>query len=107
VEEFRPRPRQPARYTPLDDDEEDPLRVPTHASVVESRRLAEANGVEGREVVLDVRRAGQRWRFVIRLYREGAGPVYVVRAYTQSRRFPPVRAELLQVLDSFRITPGR
>jgi hypothetical protein len=107
VDEFRPRPRQPVRWNVEDDEEDDPVRIHARAEVVESKRLPEANGAEGREVVLDVKRAGQRWRFVIRLYRRGFGPAYIVRAYTQARRFPQVKGELLQALDSFRILPGR
>jgi DNA-directed RNA polymerase subunit RPC12/RpoP len=109
MDEFQPRPRQPFRQRfPIDDEDDDvPAAVPTRAKVLESKRLPEVNGVEGREVVLDVRRAGQPWRFVIRLYRPRFGPVYVVRAYAQSRRFLQVESELRQALDSFRILPGR
>jgi hypothetical protein len=107
VDEFQPHLRRAVRKGLFDDDDDEPLAVRTSATVVESKRLPDANGVEGREVIVDVHRAGQRWRFVIRLYRQGFGPVYVVRAYTQTRRFPTVKAELLQALDSFRILPGR
>jgi hypothetical protein len=109
VDEFRPHHRQPAQFKGFlnDDDDDDPLPLHTRAEIVEVKRLPEANGVEGREVVLNVRRAGQRWHFVIRLLRQGGGSVYVVRAYTQTRRFAQMKGELLQALDSFRIQPGR
>jgi hypothetical protein len=103
LSELQPRPRQPMRFPAEDDDEDDPLRLATRADLKGSRRLATADGVEGREMTVDVRRAGERWRFIIRLYRKGNGPVYVVRAYTQSRRLSLVERELTQALDSFRL----
>jgi hypothetical protein len=101
--EFQPKPRQPFRFPAEDDDEDDVLRTHTRAELKGSRRLPTADGVEGREMTVDVRRAGQHWRFIIRLYRKGNGPVYVVRAYTQARRLSLVERELNQALDSFRI----
>jgi hypothetical protein len=109
VDEFQPRTRPAFRQRfPLDDDDDgEPIAVPTRAKVLENKRLAEANGAEGREVVLDVTCAGGHWRFVIRLYRRDPGTVYIVRAYTQTRRFRQVENELRQALDTFRILPGR
>lgn len=91
--------RQPAA-NPFEDDD---FLPPTRAQLQSSRNLASNNGVEGREMEVDVRCAGQSWHFVIRLYRKGTGPIYVVRAYARKRRFAPVRGELEQALDSFRI----
>ncbi len=52
---------------------------------------------------VSVRCAGQSWQFVIRLYRRGNGPIYVVRAYTHKRRYTQNKGELERGLDSFRI----
>jgi hypothetical protein len=103
--EFNPQ-RQvpPGRPHRFDDDEDIPLNM--RAKLLESRRLEETDR-EGLETVLDVRVFGQQWRFLIRLYRKGNGPVYVVRAYTQARHFAAREAELRQALDSFRILGGR
>jgi hypothetical protein len=113
LDDFQPRPRVPPGRRPFpanpdDDDEDDnPFRPPVRASLRESRELPQADGVQGREMVVDVQSAGQAWRFLVRLYRRGGGPVYVVRAYTQARRYDRVEHELRQALDSFRILPGR
>jgi hypothetical protein len=87
-----------------DNDEDFPL--PVRAKVVESHRLEEA-GREGREMILDVRVFGQSWRFLVRLYRQANGPIFIVRAYTQARRFAAHEDELRQALDSFRILGRR
>jgi hypothetical protein len=97
--------RQPAPN--LFDDEDEGFRRVVRAQLRGSRRLAAENGVEGRELTIDTRCAGQPWRFLIRLYRRGDGPVYVVRAYAQRRRFDLVADELNRALDSFRVLPGR
>lgn len=86
---------------PFEDDGD--VQLPTSAQLQSSRRLDGNNGIEGREMEVDVRCIGQSWRFVIRLYRKGNGPIYVVRAYVPKRRFAPMRSELEQALDSFRI----
>ncbi len=76
-------------------------------TVRENRRLAEANGIQAGEMVLDVQRLGQRWTYIVRVYRQGRrGPVYVVRAYARAREFPRVEEDLRRGLDSFRILTG-
>jgi len=106
VDEFHPRPQQHVNGWNVEDEDDDFIRIPTRAVVVEGKRLPGVNGIEGSEMVLDVKRGGQRWRFVVRLYQKGTGPVYILRAYTQARRFPQVKVELFQALDSFRILAG-
>jgi hypothetical protein len=93
-----------APANPFDDEDEGVRRV-VRPQLRESRRLAAADGVEGRELVVDARCGGQPWRFIIRLYRRGDGPVYVVRAYAQRRRFEQIAGELTRALDSFRLLP--
>jgi hypothetical protein len=112
LDEFTPRPRVPGGRprAPFGDDDEDDVDVfalHTRATLVKSEKLGPADGVDRREMVVDVNAAGQHWRFLIRLYRRDRGPVYVVRAYTSARRFKLVEAELRQALDSFRLLPGR
>jgi hypothetical protein len=99
---FDPRPARPRDPFGADDDE-----FPLHPKVqlVRSNRLEEADR-EGREMLVDVRVFGQQWRFLIRLYRKGNGPIYVVRAYCRARPFATLEAELRQALDSFRILGG-
>ena len=94
----------------LDGDEEDfpQPRRPGRASavqVVSSRDIPALGGAAGREMVVDVRRAGQAWRFLVRYYKKPGQPLYIVRAYTQKRNFRRVEEELRQALDSFRILP--
>ena len=86
----------------FDEDDED-LPPAMHAQLETSRQLDAKDGIEGREMEVLVRIAGQPWRFVIRLVRRGKGPVYIVRAYSQKRRFARNRSELEQALESFRI----
>jgi hypothetical protein len=103
LEGFDPPRRRPPRGLPQRDDSADDLPgLHKRALLVHNRLLAEA-GREGRELLVDVQRGSQRWRFLIRLYRQGTGPVYVVRAYSPARRFGELEAELRQALDSFRI----
>jgi hypothetical protein len=76
------------------------------------QQLAPMGDVEGSEQTLVVRRGGQRWRFLVRVYRKvpppGAPnpPFHVVRAYTPENRFRLNEGELRQALDSFRIKAG-
>jgi hypothetical protein len=105
LEPFQPRPRVRGFAPP---DDEDGPRLPTRAQVRENRRLPEADGIQGREMVLDVQALGQRWTYLVRLFRKGRiGPVYIVRAYARMRDFPHVEDDLRRGLGSFRILSGR
>ncbi|HWG43647.1 MAG TPA: DUF4190 domain-containing protein [Gemmataceae bacterium] len=97
--EFENRPRQANPFA--EDDDDFPAAI--HARLLASRQLETKDGVEGREMDVDVRSGGQPWRFTIRLYRRGNGRIYVVRAYTQKRRYNKNKSELEMALDSFRI----
>lgn len=87
---------------PFDDDDED---IPPAVRVrrLGERRLEMKDGMEGREIEVEVRCARKPWHFLIRLYRRGKGGVYVVRAYVPKKRFAELRGELEAALDSFRI----
>src|SRR5262249_3125103 len=95
-----------------DEDDEPPFGRKTQAGIKESRRLPEADGWAVEEFVVDVRRGGPRWRFLVRVYqkaglpRGGTAPVRLVRGYTPGRRFGANEAELRRALDSFRLKPG-
>jgi hypothetical protein len=91
------------RRNPWDDDDEDEPRPRVRAVLQRSRALPAEGNLQKHEMLVDVRAHGQRWRFLIRIYRQGNGPVYVVRAYTQKHRFPPAEEELRRALDSFRV----
>lgn len=86
----------------LDDDDED-FHPAVRVRRLGERRLDSKDGMEGREMEVEVLCAGKPWHFLIRLYRHGNGRVYVVRAYGPKRRFAEVRSELETALDSFRI----
>jgi hypothetical protein len=65
-----------------------------------------------RERAVKVRRGGQVWIFLIRVYRKtddpgATTPIYVVRGYTQARSYARNEAELRRAMDSFRVPPGR
>jgi hypothetical protein len=66
---------------------------------------------EGREWVYDVRRGGQHWRFLIRVYRQqgerqATRPLYLLRAYAPAARYPEREKELQAILDSFQFVPA-
>lgn len=86
---------------PFDDD--DDFHPAARVRRLGERRLEPKDGMEGRELEIEVRCGGKPWHFLIRLYRRGNGRVYVVRAYGPKRRFAEVRGELETALDSFRI----
>jgi hypothetical protein len=86
-------------------DEDDDFGPAARPRRLGERRLEARDGMEGRQLEVEVRCAGKPWHFLIRLYRSGRGRgrVYVVRAYAPQRRFGDVRSELETALDSFRI----
>jgi hypothetical protein len=87
----------------LFEDDDDDFRPAVRIRRLAERRLDAKDGMEGREMEVEVRCAGKPWHFLIRLYRRGNGGVYVVRAYGPKRRFAEIRSELESALDSFRI----
>ena len=99
------------RDNPFQDGDEDDFpqrRRPGWSRPVQvesERQLPALEGAEGRELVVDIRRAGQAWRFLVRYYKKPGRPLYVIRAYTQKRNFRRVEEELRRALDSFRILP--
>lgn len=92
--------RQPRN--PFDEDEDD-FHPGARARRINQRRLEPKDGMEGREIEVEVRCAGKPWLFLIRIYRRGNGGIYVVRAYGPKRRFADIRDELEKALNSFRI----
>jgi hypothetical protein len=70
--------------------------------------LPPLDGGEGKELAVDVQRAGQAWRCLVRVYsRKSDGALFVVRGYSTARAFRRLEAELRRGLDSFRLLPGR
>ncbi|HEY7152919.1 MAG TPA: DUF4190 domain-containing protein [Gemmataceae bacterium] len=90
------------RHNPFDEDEDEFAPI-NRVHLQSSRQLEPRNGVEVREMEVEVRHGRQAWHFRIRLYRRGNGPVYVVRAYAPRRRLEQVKGELETALDSFRL----
>jgi hypothetical protein len=86
----------------LDDE---PDRPPVQARRESSRQLPPAGKVEVRETVWQVRNGGRQLTFLVRLYKKPGGPLYIVRGYTQKRRFSGVKEELERALESFRVLP--
>jgi hypothetical protein len=85
------------------DDERD--RPPVQVRPESDRRLPSAGKLEVRETVWQVRSGGRQLTFLVRLYKEPNGPLYIVRGYTQKRRFSRVKEELERALESFRVLP--
>jgi hypothetical protein len=92
------------RHNPFEEDDDD-FRPATRVRRLGGGRLTAKDGMEGRELVLELRCGGKPWLVLIRLYRRGNGRIYVVRAYAPKRRFDDIRGELKTALDSFRILP--
>lgn len=92
-----------AHRRPRDPFDDDDLHRAVRVRRLGARGLDAKDGMEGREVEIEVRCAGKPWLFLIRLYRRGNGQVYVVRGYGPKRRFAELRSELEAALDSFRI----
>ena len=90
------------RHSHFDEEEED-FAHDNRARLVASRQLGVKDGAEVRELEVDARCARQAWHFLIRLYRRGNGPVYVVRAYTPKRNLSRIQGELTTALESFRL----
>jgi hypothetical protein len=84
-------------------EDDDDVRPAARVRRLNQRRLGSKDGMDGREMEVEVRCAGKPWHFLIRLYRRGNGSIYVVRAYGPKRRFADLRNELESALDSFRI----
>jgi hypothetical protein len=87
---------------PLDDERD---RSPVHPRLESERRLPRTGPFEVREMVWQVRCGGRPFTFLVRLYKKPQGPLYIVRGYTQKRRFSTVKEELERALESFRILP--
>jgi hypothetical protein len=60
--------------------------------------------VEGYEAEGVVTCGARRWHMIIRLYKRPGQPLYVVRGYAPRSRFRQAREEVLEALDSFRLT---
>jgi hypothetical protein len=89
---------------PLAADDE-PDRPPVQARIESERRLPPAGKLEAREMVWQVHSGRRQFTFLVRLYKEPNGPLYIVRGYTQKRRFGGVKEELERALDSFHALP--
>ena len=85
--------------------EEDDLDFapPLTAKRIDGRRLEVKDGMEGREMEVEIRCGGKKWMFLIRTYRRKQGDIYVVRADAPRNRFQAIRDEFRIALDSFRI----
>lgn len=71
------------------------------------RQLDLGDGVQGREVQVEVQCGGRRLHFLIRLYLS-RGRVYIVRAFAKdSRSFTNTRPEFDKILDSFELLSHR
>jgi hypothetical protein len=93
-------------------EEEPPLPGTELIRMDDGRDPDVPEGYKGRELIVRARLGAQPWSFIIRLYQKEGGdfrannnPIYVVRAYTPTRRFDLNQAELRKALDSFRISP--
>ena len=72
--------------------------------VRDSRRVEGPEGYEVGEVVLDVRVPGQSLTYLIHVVKKPrAARAFLVRGWTNRRRYPQEEADLRKVIDSFRI----
>ncbi len=79
-------------------------RGPFAPQILSQNNIDEVDGHQAREWVIEQRRGGQTWMFIIRAYKRGGLlPIHVVRAYTPLRRFEANEEELRRLLDSVRI----
>jgi hypothetical protein len=85
--------------------DEDDVRPFQKARGHNIKTLPLADGTEGREMLVDVRRAGQPWRFIVRTYRRANGTIFIARAYVRANRYAQTENELRKALDSFRLLP--
>jgi hypothetical protein len=70
----------------------------------EQHELPAQGDVEGWEAEGEVTCGARRWHMIIRLYKRPGQPLYVVRGYAPRSRFRQAREEVLEALDSFRLT---
>jgi hypothetical protein len=71
-----------------------------------SKDLPKLNGVAGKEMLVDMRCAGQPWEMVIRYYKLDDGKLFIVRGYSK-KRFTRGKDEIQQALDSFQILQNK
>jgi hypothetical protein len=107
------------------DEEDEPQFGQTKLGPPQCTSLPAVDGWEVTEAQVNVRRGGQPWHFVTRVYRKavvppagnppagaaimappGNVPIRLVRGYTPLRRFAANEAELRRALDSFRPRSG-
>jgi hypothetical protein len=79
-----------------------PLRIVEKLSDID-----DTNGWMGKQCVVDLLRAGQTWRILIRVYKKSDPAsremVYLLRAYAPRRRFEALRNELDDALNSVQL----
>jgi hypothetical protein len=74
----------------------------THFQLRQSRKLKPQDGAEVAELLLDARLAGESRTYLVRLVKRGR-ELYIVRGWTQRRRFPQMEAEIRRAVESFRL----
>jgi hypothetical protein len=104
---------QPPRPSLLGDDEEttpwgvaQPQQQPLHVRASDQQIPVIPNW-EAKEWICDSTRGGQKWTFIIRVFKKkaefdprSAEPVFVVRGYAPSQRFAAVEEDLRAALDT-------
>lgn len=74
----------------------------------QTRRLPVTRGLEGVEVLFDVRISNLSFTFLTRIVKTTGNrddKVYIIRGWTQAWRFAPMEEEVRRGLDSFRLLP--
>ncbi len=68
------------------------------------KRLADKDGAERGEILLDVKVGGANLTFLVRMvHPRGSDNVYLIRAWTARRTFAELEPEIRRALDSFRL----
>ncbi len=62
-----------------------------------------ADQIQNRRVEFNL--GGKPWTLLARAYQAG-GKLYILRAYTESARYPRLKDEFVKMLDGFKVTPG-
>ena len=92
-----------------DDEDDSPeiTRVTSVKIVGTPKTLPQEAGVQqANEMTAEVAVDGKRWTVLVRTFQMTSGRLFIVRGFAETTRFARVKDELIQALDSFKVSPG-